>query len=447
MKTPPKEGNLEAPTRHAIDWKNPNYYDESSVEKEMERVFDICHGCRRCVSLCQSFPTLFDLVDESETMEVDGVEKSDYKNVVDQCYLCDMCYMAKCPYVPPHEWNIDFPHLMLQAKAIEHKKEGGTFAGNLLSDTDKLGVLAGIPVITETVNVVHSWKPVRAMTSSALDIDKNAWLPTFAAKKFRSQANPNLEFEVQDGQRTPGKVALFSTCYVNYHEPGIGQDFVAVLEHNEIPWTIAEKEVCCGMAKLEQGDLEAVERLKRVNIPSLMKLVEQGFALTALVPSCVLMFKQELPLLFPDEADVQAVANAIWDPFNYLVSRQKDGLLKTDFTENLGTISYHVPCHGRVQNIGKKTEQFLKSIPGAEVHTTERCSGHGGTYGVKQEFHTNAMKIGKPVFRQMNQVEPDFISSDCPLGGHHIQQGIQLHHDSNPDLAHPMSLVRKAYGI
>ena len=447
MKTPPKEGNLEAPTRHAIDWKNPNYYDQSSVEKEMERVFDICHGCRRCVSLCQSFPTLFDLVDESETMEVDGVEKSDYKNVVDQCYLCDMCYMAKCPYVPPHEWNIDFPHLMLQAKAIEHKKEGGSFANNILSDTDKLGKLAGIPVITETVNIVHSWAPIRAMTSSALDIDKNAWLPTFTAKKFRSQANPNLEFEVQDGQRTSGKVALFATCYVNYHEPGIGQEFTAVLEHNEIPWTMAEKEVCCGMAKLEQGDLESVERLKRVNIPNLMKLVEEGFALTALVPSCVLMFKQELPLLFPDDADVQAVANAIWDPFNYLVSRQKDGLLKTDFKEDLGTISYHAPCHGRVQNIGKKTEQFLKSIPGTEVHTTERCSGHGGTYGVKQEFHTSAMKIGKPVFRQMNQVEPDFISSDCPLGGHHIQQGIQLHHDSNPDLAHPMSLVRKAYGI
>lgn len=447
MATPPKEGNLEAPTRHPIDWKNPEYYSESAVEEELERVFDICHGCRRCVSLCQSFPTLFDLVDESETFEVDGVDKADYIKVVDQCYLCDMCYMAKCPYVPPHEWNVDFPHLMLQAKAIEHKKSGGSASSNLLSSTDTLGKMSGIPVVTETINAVNSWKPTRSVAEKTMGIDKDAWLPPFASKKFRSQANPNLELDVKDGERTLGKVAIFSTCYVNYNEPGIGQDFVAVLEHNEIPWTLAEREVCCGMPKLEQGDLEGVERLMRVNIPNMMKLVEEGFAIMALVPSCTLMFKQELPLMFPDDEQVKAVADAMWDPFNYLVSRQKDGLLKTDFKQDLGTIAYHVPCHGRVQNIGKKTEEFLKSLPGVEVKTTERCSGHGGTYGIKKEFHTNAMKIGKPVFRQMSQAEPNYISSDCPLGGHHIEQGIEIYHDSKPDLAHPMSLVRKAYGI
>lgn len=447
MSVPPKEGNLQAPTRHAIDWKSPEYYDEALVEKELERVFDICHGCRRCVSLCQSFPTLFDLIDESETMEVDGVDKADYIKVVDQCYLCDMCYMAKCPYVPPHDWNVDFPHLMLQAKAIEYKKTGGTLAGNLLASTDTMGKMAGIPLVTETINAVNHWQPMRAVTSKVMGIDKDAWLPSFASSTFRSQANPKLEFETKDGAKTPGKVAIFSTCYVNYNEPGIGQDFVAVLEHNEIPWTIAEREVCCGMPKLEQGNLEGVEQLMRVNIPNMIKFAEQGYAIMALVPSCTLMFKQELPLLFPEDQQVQQVANAMWDPFNYLVSRQKDGLLKTDFKKDIGTIAYHVPCHGRVQNVGKKTEEFLKSLPGTEVQTTERCSGHGGTYGVKTEFHTNAMKIGKPVFRKMNEAQPDYISSDCPLGGHHIEQGIQIYHDATPDLAHPMSLVRKAYGI
>ena len=447
MSNPPREGNLEAPTRHAVDWKSPDYYDENLVVAEMERVFDICHGCRRCVSLCQSFPTLFDLVDESETMEVDGVDKADYKKVVDQCYLCDMCYMAKCPYVPPHKWDVDFPHLMLRAKAIEHKKTGGTLAGKFLSSTDATGKLAGIPLVTEVVNAVNTCEPTRAITEKLLGVEKEAWLPPFASKTFRKIAQHNETLDVIDGKKTPGKVAIFSTCYVNYNEPGIGKDFVAILEHSGIPWTIAEREVCCGMPKLEQGDLDGVERLMQANIPNLLTLAEQGYAIIALVPSCTLMFKQELPLLFADDERVQRVADAVWDPFNYLVTRQKDGLLKDDFKQDLGTIAYHIPCHGRVQNIGRKTEQFLKQLPGTEIKTTERCSGHAGTYGVKKEFYTNAMKIGKPVFRQMNQAEPDYIASDCPLGGHHIAQGIQIYHDSTPELAHPISLVRKAYGI
>ena len=447
-----REGNLQAPTRHPIDWKNPDYYDEAKVEAELERVFDICHGCRRCVSLCQSFPTLFDLVDESETMEVDGVAKSDYKQVVDQCYLCDMCYMAKCPYVPPHPFNIDFPHLMLQAKAIEHKKTGGKFRDNVLSNMDTMGKLASIPVIAETVNAVNHWAPTRKALESTLGIDKNAWLPEFSGSKFRSgkfqhKHDSSRTLEVKDGQRTAGKVAIFATCYINYNEPGIGHDFAAVLEHNDIPWIVAEREVCCGMPKLEQGDLESVESLMRINIPHMKKLADEGYAIMALVPSCTLMFKQELPLMFPDDADVKAVAEAMWDPFNYLVSRAKDGLLKDDFKNSVGIFAYHAPCHGRVQNIGKKTEEFLKSLPNDEIKTTERCSGHAGTYGIKKEFHDKSMKIGKPVFRQMHQAEADYIASDCPLGGHHIAQGIAQNHDSEQNLAHPISLVRKAYGI
>ena len=447
MSDTPREGNLEAPTRHPIDWKHPDYFDVTQLNEELERVFDICHGCRRCVSLCQSFPTLFDLVDESPTMEVDGVDKADYMKVVDQCYLCDMCYMAKCPYVPPHPWNVDFPHLMLRAKAVEHKKTSGSLASRFLSSTDTTGKLAGIPLITQTVNAVNHWQPARALTEKVMGIDKDAWLPDFAAETFRKSVTPEETFEVVNGDKTPGKVAIFSTCFVNYNEPGIGQDFVAILEHNRIPWTIASLEVCCGMPKLEQGDLDGVEKLMRLNIPPMLALAEQGYAIIALVPSCTLMFKQELPLLFADDERIKTVAEAMWDPFNYLVTRQKENLLRDDFKHELGTIAYHIPCHGRVQNIGRKTEQFLKSLPGAEIKTTERCSGHAGTYGVKKEFHANSMKIGKPVFKQMQQVEPDYIASDCPLGGHHIAQGIQRYHDTDIDLAHPISLVRKAYGI
>ena len=442
-----REGSLDAPTRHPLDWKSADFWDQASLDAELERVFNICHGCRRCVSLCGAFPTLFDLVDEGPTGEVDGVPRARYGEVVDQCYLCDMCYMSKCPYVPPHEWNIDFPHLMLRAKAVERKRTGPRFRDTVLSSTDKTGLFAGIPVVTQTINAVNRTAAMRGVMEKTLGVDAKAWLPSFATRKFRSAAGEAASSIATDGERTPGKVVLFSTCFINYNEPGIGLDLVAILDHNEIPWRLATKEACCGMPKLEQGDLDGVEALKNINIPQLVALAREGYAILTGVPSCTLMFKQELPHMFPDDPDVLAVRDAMWEPFEYLVARHKDGLLKTDFKETLGKIAYHVPCHGRVQAIGRKTEEFLKKIAGLEVDTTERCSGHAGTFGVKKEFHAMAMKIGRPVFRKMAEAEPDFISSDCPLGGHHLAQGIEQNHQKTPELAHPITLVRRAYAI
>ncbi len=442
-----REGNLEAPTRHPLDWVNEDFYNEESLNKEMERVFDICHGCRRCVSLCGSFPTLFDLVDESPTMEMDGVDKKDYIKVVDQCYLCDLCYMTKCPYTPPHEWNLDFPHLMLRAKAVKFKKGEVSARDKFLSNTDGLGMFAGIPVVTQTVNAVNKSPVVRGMMESALGVDKNAWLPEFATTKFRSGAAKSKAHPVKDGKNTPGKVAIYSTCYVNYNEPGIGHDLLAILDHNEIPYVMVDKEACCGMPKLEQGDLEGVAEKKEINIPHLAKLAKEGYAILTPVPSCTLMYKQELPLMFPQCADTQLVKEAMWDPFEYFVVRNRDGLLKTDFSESLGHVSYHIPCHSRVQNVGRKTAEMLQLVPDTKINVVERCSGHAGTFGVKKEFHAMSMKIGKPVFKAMANDEPRYISSDCQLAGHHIEQGMDEAGLPHAEMAHPLSLLRKAYGI
>jgi glycerol-3-phosphate dehydrogenase subunit C len=446
-----REGNLEAPTRHPLDWQNPDFYNEEKMFVELERIFDICHGCRRCVSLCNSFPTLFDLVDESSTMEVDGVAKADYWKVVDQCYMCDLCYMTKCPYTPPHEWNLDFPHTMLRAKAIKFKKGEVGKAEQFLASTDKHGSLAGIPIVVQAANAVTKTKPARALMEKVLDVDKDAWLPALATTKFRSYAVDNMTAAVVDGERTPGKVAIFATCYVNYNEPGIGHDLLKILAHNDIPYVIVEKEQCCGMPKLELGDLDAVAQSQAANIPVLAKYAKDGYAILSAVPSCTLMFKQEIPLMFPDDADTQLVKGAMWDPFEYLMARKRDGFLKTEFPQPLGNISYQIPCHGRVQNIGRKTEEMLKMIPETALNTIERCSGHAGTYGVKKQHHQTAMKIGKPVFKAMANMKdgakPDFISSDCPLGGHHIAQGFQVNGEVVPTLAHPLTLVRKAYGL
>jgi glycerol-3-phosphate dehydrogenase subunit C len=440
-----KEGSLEAPTRHPLDWQSPQFRDPASAEQELERIFGICHGCRRCVSLCTAFPTLFDLVDNSSTLEVDGVAKSDYAKVVDQCYLCDLCYMTKCPYVPPHPWNVDFPHVMLRAKAIKYGK-GLKFRDRMLSSTDAMGKLAAIPVVAQAVNALNANQLARTAMQGVLGVHKDRELPPYASRKFRSSIKGSPRFAVRDGNNAPGKVAIFATCYANYNEPQMGHDLVALLEHNEVPWTLVESEVCCGMPKFELGDLEGVDALKRKNIPVLAKYAREGYAILAPVPSCALMFKQEIPLMYPDDAEAAAVRDAMFDPFEYFIARKKDGLLKTDFKEKLGKVSYHIPCHSRVQNMGQKTREALELVPGTELNVVERCSGHDGTWGVKVEYFANSMKIGRPVFRQMAQGQPDYVSSDCPIAARHIMQGMD-DEAGKAVKAHPLTLLRKAYGI
>lgn len=255
-----REGSLEAPTRHPLDWKNPDFYNEEDLFSEMERVFDICHGCRRCVSLCQSFPTLFDLVDDSSTMEVDGVDKKDYWKVVDHCYLCDLCYLTKCPYVPPHEWNVDFPHLMLRAKATRFRNEGAKASHKLMSSTDMVGTLAGIPIVAQTVNAVNQNRSVRKVLDKTLGVHPEASLPKYHSRKGRKRAGAAAVSiqQIEPVGNTTGKVALFATCYGNYNEPHIVEDLVRVFNHNNIEVVLVEKEKCCGMPKLELGDRKSV---------------------------------------------------------------------------------------------------------------------------------------------------------------------------------------------
>ena len=438
-----REGSLEAPTRHALDWKNPQFYDQDGLFKELERVFEICHGCRRCISLCNSFPTLFDLVDESDTMEMDGVAKEDYWKVVDHCYLCDLCFLTKCPYVPPHEWNLDFPHLMLQAKAVKFKQEGASFRDRTLTSTDAVGRLAGIPVVSGVVNAMNRNSGFRKLLEKQLGVSAEAKLPEYHSKPMRSRLSVKPGDGAEPAGVTRGRVALFATCYGNRNEPHIGEDLAAVFEHNGIPVTIAPKEQCCGMPKLELGDLESVAKAKEANIPVLAKLVDEGWDLVAPVPSCVLMFKQELPLLFPDDPDVAKVRDAFFDPFEYLMLRHKHGKLKTDFKQPLGKVAYHVACHQRVQRIGMKTRDALQLVPDTQIEVIERCSGHDGTYAVKKEYHQISMKIGRPVVNKVKQAGADHYTSDCAMAGHQIANGLE--DGSEPE--HPISLLRKAYGI
>lgn len=439
-----REGSLEAPTRHALGWQEPQFHDPAALEKELERVFEICHGCRRCFNLCNAFPTLFDLIDESKTGDLDGVEKSAYGKVVDHCYLCDMCYMTKCPYVPPHPWNVDFPHLMLRAKAVKNKG-GRPWRDRILSSTDTVGNLAGIPVVVEAVNAINRSPLGRKVLNAVLGVHPEAPVPPYRSDTFRKQFAKRKKPAIspQETGTTRGRVALFATCYGNRNEPEIGLDLVSVFEHNGIEVALVEQENCCGMPKLELGDLQAVADLKAKNIPHLLAMIDRGYDIVAPIPSCVLMFKQELPLMFPDEPDVLKVKQHMFDPFEYLVLRHKSGLMRTDFTRALGKIAYHVACHLRVQNIGLKTRDVLQLIPGTTVEPIERCSGHNGTYGVKREFRDISMKIGKPVIQRVQASGADFYASDCPMAGHQIESGLET---AVPP-THPLTLLKMAYGL
>ena len=440
-----REGSLEAPTRHALDWQDDSFYDEPQLLEELERVFDICHGCRRCFNLCNSFPTLFDAVDESESMELDTVPKPVYWEVVDHCYLCDMCYMSKCPYVPPHEWNVDFPHLMLRAKAARFKKDGASRRDRILSSTDAVGKFAGIPVVVQAVNAINRSKAGRKLLENTLGVHRDAPIPRYHSDTARKRLKSHL---VPDGSaakataNTTGKVLLYATCYGNRNLPAMNEDLAAVFEHNGIPIALAEKEACCGMPKLELGDLEAVAEAKEVNIPVLAAWVDKGWDIVTPIPSCTLMFKQELPLMFPDDPDVLKVRDAMFDPFEYLMLRHKGGMLKTNFSNSLGTVSYQVPCHLRVQNIGLKTRDILQLVPDTKVDAIERCSGHDGTYAVKKEYHEVSRKIARPVVNKVKKAAPDHFTSDCPMAAEQIVQGLDEH-----SAEHPLALLRHAYGI
>jgi Fe-S oxidoreductase len=448
-----REGSLEAPVRHPINWRDPAFYDQAALEAELHRVFDICHGCRRCFNLCQSFPTLFEAIDASSSGELDGVDRKVYWEVVDHCYLCDMCYMTKCPYVPPHPWNVDFPHLMLRAKAVRARRGELRWRDQVLTSTDLVGRLAGIPVVAEVVNAANRNPTARRLLDRTLGVHPEAPLPEYHSRSARhrlralraptAQGAAAAAAEVRSTPETRGRVVLFTTCYGNRNEPELPEDLAAVFEHNSVPVVLAAQERCCGMPKLEIGDLDAVEKLKRSNIPQLLCLVDAGYDIVAPIPSCVLMFKQELPLLFPDDPGVTRVAEHMFDPFEYLMLRHKAGLLRTDFSGHLGKISYHVPCHLRVQNIGLKTRDLLRLVPGTSVEVIERCSGHNGTYAVKTEFRSASLKIGRPVMQRVESTGADHYSSDCPMAGHQIESGLKAPRPPT----HPMKLLRIAYGI
>ncbi|TDI62225.1 MAG: glycerol-3-phosphate dehydrogenase [Alphaproteobacteria bacterium] len=445
-----REGSLEAPVRHPLDWQNPDFYDNDALDDELRRVFDICHTCRRCFNLCDSFPTLFDLIDESPTMELDSVDSAGFKSVVDGCTLCDMCFMTKCPYVPPHEFNVDFPHLMLRARAQEHTEGKGKFFPGQLAKTDRNGKLMG------TFAGLVNWGSrlgnslTRPLVEWVAGIDRNAYLPKFHRKTFKDLFKANPAPVVAEAPAAGRKVVLYATCFSNYNNPHIGTAMQGILARNGVEVEVVYPG-CCGMPQLEQGDIAQVAAKAREISAELKPWIEKGYDVVALVPSCTLMFKFEWPLIVTDDPNVKLLSESSYDAAEYIVDIARNEGLAEGLQPLDGGVAMHLACHARAQNMGPKAVEMLNLLPGADVTAIERCSGHGGSWGVLKGNFETALKVGKPAARAAMIEGTKFVASECPLAAEHLVQGIERlgkEGDKMPDRAwHPIELMAKSYGI
>lgn len=447
-----REGSLDAPMRHPIDWQDPDFLDEAKLDEEVRRVFDICHGCRRCFNLCDSFPRLFDLIDESETEELDSVSSADFKPVVDACTLCDMCFLTKCPYVPPHEFNLDFPHLMVRYRAMQLKKGEISGIEQRLTETDKNGAMgcnfAGLANwASKRGNAL-----TRPVMQSVLGVHRDAALPSFEGTRFSKASNANPPKVNADAPAHGRKAVIYATCFAEYNNADIGHATRAVLAKNGVETEIVYP-TCCGMPQLEHGDLARVAANAKKAAAELKPWIDRGYDVVAPVPSCALMLKFEWPLIVPGDEDVKRLAGATFDISEYIADiAKKDGL--AEGLTPLGDVTIHISCHSRAQNMGQKGAEMLRAVPDTKVNVIERCSGHGGSWGVMKDNFEVALKVGKPVARQAAkavEAGAKHIVSECPLAREHILQGMEdLPDGKAPEVSsaqHPIQLMAKAYGL
>ncbi len=440
-----KEGSTQAPTRHPIDFNHPDFLDKKKLDQEMRRVFDICHGCRRCFNLCDSFPKLFDMIDNSKNEDVESLSSNQFSPVVDSCTFCDMCFMTKCPYVPPHEFNLDFPHLMLRYRNLQKKENKLPSIPLQLAKMDR-NARVGI-IFSKFFNWLLNTKNkfIRKILELVTGIDKKVELPQYNFETFSNyfKKNKNENVKISAHNR---KVVIYSTCFVNFNKKDTGIAALKVLEKNGVEVKEAYPG-CCGMPFLEQADLpKVVDQAKKVS-KDLIKWIDKGYRVITLTASCGLMLKFEWPLLLADNEDIKKLSKNVSDIDEYIVDISNNEGLEKGLNEIDGGVTVHHACHARAQNMGNKARDMLKLIPNIKIDVVERCAGHGGTFGVMKETHNLAIKVGKPTIRQIKNKKNKYMASDCPLAGKHLKQ---LEHDtkiSNEEALHPIELLAKSYKL
>ena len=439
-----KEGSTEAPIRHPLNFRDPDFLNPEKIDQEMRRVFDICHGCRRCFNLCDSFPKLFDYIDESEEGEVSSLSSDKFKPVVDACTLCDMCFMTKCPYVPPHEFDLDFPHLMLRYRMLQKKNGEISNTTKQLAKIDrnaKIGVFFS-GIVNWVSNVKNTF--FRKILEFFTGIDRRVILPKYNSETF-SNYFKNFKKNIV-GKDTNRKVVIYSTCFVNFNKKNTGEAALKVLHHNnvEVEHSYAG---CCGMPYLEQADPEQVVKQANLVSKELLKYVDQGYKVITLTASCGLMLKFEWPLLLPDDEGIKKLSKNTFDIDEYIVDIANNEGLVEGLHEIDGGVTVHHACHARAQNMGNKARDMLKLIPNVKIDVVERCAGHGGTFGVMKETHDMAIKVGKTTASTVKRKNNKYMASDCPLAGKHIKQLAEDTNIVSDEALHPIELLAKSYRL
>jgi len=439
----------------SLDIRNPEFWDLGAVDRELRRVYDICGGCRRCLPLCPSFKVLFDRMDvDAVDGDVEKLPVADVKEVVDLCYQCKLCF-NHCPYTPPHRWEVDFPRLMLRARAAGARTNGVTLQDKLLGNAELVGRLGSLGAPLS--NWVNELGVHRAFMQSVVGIHKKRNMPKFQRKTFSrwcrrhaagttvgpaSAAGRATAREPAAHQAPPAaarRVALFHTCSVEYYEPATGRAAVRVLERNRVDVSVPPQR-CCGMPYLDGGAVDEAKALIRDNVKSLAAAVREGREIVVPGPTCGYMLKQEYPWLDGSE-DAKLVAANTRDLFEYLAKLHAAGELDTNFTAPVGAVTYHAPCHLRAQNIGHKSADVLRTIPGASVDVVEKCSAVDGTWGFKKEYYELSLKLAKPLFDAIATAGAPTVATDCPLAALQIEQG------TGRKPKHPIEILATAYGL
>ena len=407
------------------------FWNETNLEVELRRVGNICHGCRLCFNLCPSFRELFRRIDEKGEA-VENLTRDDFKQVVLLCYDCKLCF-PKCPYTPPHNYQLDFPRLMVRARALWGKRG---LRERFLEDPDRLALL-GVPM-APLANWVNQLSITRRLFEKIMGIHHRAVLPTFARQTFAAWHRRRMR---RDGARAGanGKVVLFYTCLVNYHEPEVGRAAVQVLEHNDVE-VVCPPQRCCGMPYLDTGNLPAAVKRARYNVERLVPYVRAGYTIVSPGPSCSLMLRQEYPHLL-SSPEAREVASHTQDLCEYLMKLNAQGKLRRDWTPLQEVILYHHPCHLQVQNIGRKSWDLLALISEKEVGCVTQCSGHDGTWSMKREYHELSHQIGGKLYSRVQESLSSLVACDCSLAQKQITQG------TGKKAVHPILLVARAYGL
>jgi len=421
----------------SYDPADEKYWNRQALEREIQRIFEICHGCRLCFKFCDTFPDMFSLIDKKHDGNVRKITAPETERVLDTCFQCKLCDV-NCPYTPRdgHQYMLDFPKMVHRFRAVRAGERGISLRQRLLADPDAAGRFARASF--GLANVANRIRVNRWLLEKAAGIHRDKLLPDFAGESFERWAERTGRIAREPG----GEAVLFQTCFVQHNDPQIGRDTIEVLERNRVDVKCVRGLKCCGMPAWEQGDLEFLRAQAKQNLRILIPFVEKGAKVLAINPTCSMMLRREYPELVAaeDREAARKLAAAAMDPSEFLWSIRNQQRFNADFKSTPGgAVGYHVPCHLRAQAIGFKGRDLLRKIPGVQPAMVQECCGHNGTYAMTVAGFAASRRIGQKAFDGMKDASAAVWSTDCPLAALQFQQ----HAGVKP--MHPMSILARAY--